>query len=193
MKPAAALAFTLSLAVTPALGHGAHHAATQAESTSRIEQPIPNVMVRDQTGGEVALDRLLGNLDETLVLTFTYTNCTSLCPVVVPQAMKIAHELDDAGQETALVVMTIDPERDGLAEMALHADNLDARDDDRFLSGAPADIFDALRVFGIGSGNLEEHPGLIVVRHRGSGEFIRIVVGNAGTERLMELVRNVGG
>ena len=64
----------------------------------------------DQFGNSAALDQY--NEGKVVVLTFLYTYCPDICPIVAHH-IKSAHERlgDDAG-DVSIVVVSVDPERD---------------------------------------------------------------------------------
>ncbi len=64
----------------------------------------------DQFGRSVSLSQL--NEDRVVVLTFLYTYCPDICPIVAHH-VKRAHDLlgDDVG-DVSIMVVSVDPERD---------------------------------------------------------------------------------
>lgn len=186
MSVAMALATALAMSWAPPVwAHGKHAAVSEAVST--IVGPIPDVPMQDRRGNAIGLADAIGN--GARVITFTYTRCETLCPVVVPIAADIVRALNAQGRPTRLVVLTVDPDNDGVAELAAHADALGADEHDLYLTGRPGEVRRALHYFGITSRTPEDHPPLILTRAAGGGPIIRIVVGDRTTsERIRALM-----
>ena len=65
--------------------------------------------LRDQFENRLSLSDLTGKV---VVLTFLYTNCPDICPVIT-ETLKRAHtQLGDDAQEVRIVAVSVDPERD---------------------------------------------------------------------------------
>lgn len=183
---AAVLTMLLSgLLVLPALSHQARH----VEEISRVSEAVPDVPLVDQHGMAVDLPALLGDAGTTVIVTFTYTRCKSLCPVIVPIAIDAARKLEKERPDVRLVVLTVDPQNDGSAELLAHADAIGAGADDLFVTGEVAGMRRTLAVFGLTSRDPEAHPPLILARQPGRTGFLRIVVGDTSGERILEAIR----
>lgn len=88
--------------------------------------------LRDQFGGEIRLADLRGRV---VVLTFLYTACPDLCPLVAQKLREVDHLLGDRRREVALVAVTVDPERDTPARAAEYSRQWGMLDRWRFLTG----------------------------------------------------------
>ena len=65
--------------------------------------------LRDQFENRLSLSDLTGKV---VVLTFLYTSCPDICPVIT-ETLKRAHtQLGDDAQEVRIVAVSVDPERD---------------------------------------------------------------------------------
>lgn len=73
-------------------------------------RPAPEFILTDYRGETVSLSDLRGKV---VVLTFIYTNCPDVCPVIA-QNLRAAYEQlsEEKRDDVALVVITLDPERD---------------------------------------------------------------------------------
>lgn len=49
---------------------------------------------------------------EVVLLYFGYTFCPDICPATMAELGRIQAELDDAGEEMQVIMITVDPERD---------------------------------------------------------------------------------
>ena len=67
----------------------------------------PHFTLTNQFGQPVSLDAFR---DEVVVLTFLYTNCPDVCPVITSQLREVQAILDS--DETRFVAVSVDPDRD---------------------------------------------------------------------------------
>jgi len=81
----------------------------------RISAPAPSLALVDHEGEKVRLSDLKGRV---VVLTAVYATCGLACPRILGQAKRVVAKLPEA-QQSELVVLgvTLDPERDGVAEL----------------------------------------------------------------------------
>jgi cytochrome oxidase Cu insertion factor (SCO1/SenC/PrrC family) len=164
------------------------------EEITQISDAIPDLELRDQFDRPLPIAATLKDPGLTTVVTFTYTRCKTLCPVVVPMAISIVRKLEEDRVPVQLVVFTVDPAHDQPADMAAHAAVLEASDEDLFVTGDPADMRQLLRFFGLTSTDPEQHPPLIISRSKGAGGYTRMIVGDrTTTQRLLAIIRENGG
>jgi protein SCO1/2 len=71
--------------------------------------PAPNFRLTDQSGTPVALADLRGKV---VVLTFLYTTCPDICPVIAWKMGQVHDGLGARADDVAFVAVTVDPERD---------------------------------------------------------------------------------
>ncbi|MBI4303273.1 MAG: SCO family protein [Chloroflexi bacterium] len=72
--------------------------------------PAPPFELTDQSGQKVSLSQLRG---KTVILTFAYTYCPTVCPLLIYKSQEAVSRLDDSARsKIALVVATVDPQRD---------------------------------------------------------------------------------
>jgi protein SCO1 len=78
-------------------------------------QQAPPFHLIDHRGQEVRLSDLQG---KAVALTFIFTNCPDVCPLIVNR-MRLAYEdlPDNTKENVALVAITVDPERDTVEAM----------------------------------------------------------------------------
>ena len=108
-------------------------------------------MLVDQSNASVTQDALLGHYS---LVTFGYTFCPDICPVV---QQTIAAALDNLGRQADDVVpylITIDPARDTVEVMAEYSKNFHPRL--VALTGTPEQIAQAASVFRIFYGRVSE-------------------------------------
>ncbi|MGH2617850.1 MAG: SCO family protein, partial [Thermomicrobiales bacterium] len=73
-------------------------------------QPAPDFTLTDHRGQTVRLNDFRG---KAVVLTFIYTHCPDVCPLIA-ENLRVAHELlaEESRDDVALLAVTVDPERD---------------------------------------------------------------------------------
>ena len=70
-------------------------------------RPAPEIDLIDQHGKQITLDKLKGR---TLILTFAFAHCKTICPAVVQTTQTSLENF--SAEDTALLIMTLDPWRD---------------------------------------------------------------------------------
>jgi len=118
-RPGRAALVTVGTLVAAGLSAAAGRvwAATRAEAFDpavgvvgdavRIDRPAPALGLVDQHGDTLALERFRG---KPLLVAFAYGHCTTICPVIVHDALEAQRLLGAA--RPPLVIVTLDPWRD---------------------------------------------------------------------------------
>ena len=71
----------------------------------------PNFVLTNQAGRSVSLENLKGDV---VVLTFLYTNCPDVCPIVTSRLREVEELLGPEGNAAQFVAVSVDPERDSV-------------------------------------------------------------------------------
>ena len=105
--------------------------------TDMDQQEAPPFELIDHRGQNVTLDDLQGR---AVALTFIFTNCPDVCPLIINR-MSVAYEQlpDDKKDGIAMVAITVDPERDDPEAMAEYLQTRSVPDPDNWY-GLTADI-----------------------------------------------------
>ncbi len=83
--------------------------------TSLDKTPAPDFTLTDQNGKTVTLSSLHGN---AIALTFIYTNCTDICPLIAQKFHTAYQALSPTVQQhVKLLAVTVDPARDNQAAL----------------------------------------------------------------------------
>ncbi len=72
-------------------------------------EAAPGFFLTNQFGRPVGLDSFR---DSVVVLTFLYTNCPDVCPIVTAQLREVQRNLGADGEDTQFIAVSVDPERD---------------------------------------------------------------------------------
>ncbi len=84
--------------------------------TDMESQEAPSFTLTDHRGNTVTRDDLHG---KAVALTFIFTNCPDVCPLIINRMNVAWDELsDDTKEGVAMVAITVDPERDDPETMA---------------------------------------------------------------------------
>jgi protein SCO1 len=140
------------VALIPGLAVLAWALPVQAHDTAR-EQRLPTIgaapdfALTSQDGARVTLRDLRGKV---VAVTFIYTSCRDVCPLLTEKMAEVQDELGaDFGPKIAFVSITVDPENDNSEALRAYAE---AHGADlggwSFLTGAPASVRDVAHRYG---------------------------------------------
>ena len=141
------IGMVLVVGVTGARAAHSWTIATPAASTFR--RPVrtslmaPAIALVDQAGREVSL----ADLSKSVVVTFAYGHCTTVCPLTVAALREARRE---QRRDMAIVVVTVDPWRDTPDRLPSIARSWNLRPDDLVLSGTVANVSRVLDALGVG-------------------------------------------
>jgi protein SCO1/2 len=97
----------------------------------------PDFSLVDQRGHEVKLGDLRGKV---VALTFLYTSCPDVCPVVTGLFGEAFDKLGDARRKAAFVAVSVDPERDTPERVGQYLEAQRLQDKVLFLTGSRAEL-----------------------------------------------------
>ncbi len=95
-------------------------------------RPARDFALRDQSGRLVRLSALHG---QVVVLTFLYTTCPDVCPLITGKLHEVTELLGDRRKKVAVIAVTVDPERDTAAAVTEYSRRWAMLDRWRFLTG----------------------------------------------------------
>src|SRR5262249_20465172 len=148
----AALLLTLAMLAFPA-GLSAHEAG--GDKRLPVIGPAPNFTLTSQEGKPVSLTDLRGKV---VAVTFIYTECPDICPLLTQKMVEVQDELGpDFGTKIAFVSITLTPERDSPTVLKDYAQFWEAKLDGwSFLTGSPEAVRDVTRRYGVFFANKED-------------------------------------
>lgn len=157
--------------VAGALAHDDHSQhAEQSTTSSQGEDSVVsfiNTPLTDQHGQSVQLEEDLVN-DRIVVMSFIYTSCTTVCPLVSSIMGKVQQELGErVGAEVQLISITVDPQTDTPERLLDYSRHFQNGPGWSWLTGTPQEITDTLKALGTWNVDYINHPPLIMV---GSGD-----------------------
>ncbi|MFO1504109.1 MAG: SCO family protein [Steroidobacteraceae bacterium] len=165
--------------------HAAHRAMMTSPAIARSEHDyaIPKVQLRTETGGMVELARVLAT-DQSVVLNFIYTSCTTICPVMTASLVHMQHLLAGKGPMPSFVSISVDPDFDSPQILKAYAAKSGARW--TFLTGTRPVVMEVLRQFDVWRGSKANHAAVTLLRKAGAAHWTRIE-GLASAEQLAEI------
>lgn len=107
----------------------------------------PDFRLTDQFGQDVALSDLRGRV---VVLTFLYTSCPDVCPLIAGKLGQVHDRLGQRADEVAFVVVTVDPERDTAPRVRQYLEAQRLVNKLTFLTGDHPAVEAVWKAYGIG-------------------------------------------
>lgn len=157
----------------PCHGPGAAAAAaeTGADSSARVE--VPDVELVDQDGKAVRIRPLLLS-GKPVVVSFIFTTCTTICPMISTIVARAQDQLGDrAGRDVRLVSLSVDPGRDTPARLKAYAARHRAGPGWTWLTGDRGAVERVLRGMGAYTPSFADHPPMVLVGD-GKGAWTRL-------------------
>lgn len=105
--------------------------------------PAPLALV-DESGARIYLQEFRGR---PVIITFAYAHCSTVCPLIVKDAVRIRRER--LGGESILLVVTLDPERDTPLRLPAIARQWGLEGDEHVLSGSVSEVLQTLAAWGV--------------------------------------------
>jgi protein SCO1 len=175
---AAAAAFAAGLILAQAVpAHTAHHQPTAAPAAPAPQgKPVTlaDTPLLDQDGRKLRLaSDVVG--DKLVVVSFVFTNCPDVCPVVSQAFAQVQQQLGPlVGEQVRLVSLTVDPARDTPKRLKEYSANFGSQSGWLWLTGEQADVTTALKGFGVHVTQADMHPNVIVIGDARTGRWSRL-------------------
>jgi len=143
----AALVMILALLSSPPLVQ-AHEVAEEEAQRLPTLGAAPDFTLISQDGAEVTLEAFRGKV---VAVTFIYTSCPDVCPMLTDKMARVQDELGaDFGSKIAFLSITVDPEHDTPEVLKEYAEVLDADLAGwSFLTGTPAAVREVAHRYGV--------------------------------------------
>jgi protein SCO1 len=133
----------------------------------------PDVPLVDQDGRAARLPDVV-RPGGAMVVSFVFTTCTTICPVMTATLARLQEALGDGASEVRMVSISIDPENDRPERLRAYARRFHAGKGWSFWTGELADVQAALAAFDVLPREKNAHRPITLVRRAGSAEWIRI-------------------
>ena len=146
-------------------------------------------------GKPFASSRLNG---KPAAIFFGFTNCPDVCPTTLARLVKLRKQLGQGDDALSIVFVTVDPERDGPAEVGSFARLFNAPVIG--LTGSTADIERVKKQFGVFSQKVDQPGGSYSVDHTASvflmdrnGKFVATLSPEEGDQVALAKLRRLVG
>jgi protein SCO1/2 len=149
-------------------------APAPALDSSQVDVTLVDAPLVDQDGRSVRLAAdVVG--DHLVVVSFVYTSCTTVCPIISARLTRLQERLGDRlGREVRLVSLSIDPRRDTPARLKAYAARHRAGPYWLHLTGRPEAVEQVLRGLGAYTASFAEHAPLTLVGDGRTGRWTRL-------------------
>jgi protein SCO1/2 len=132
-------------------------------------RPSPDFRLTDQDGKTVGLGDLAG---KAVALTFLYSSCPDTCPLLAAKLRQVHDQLGDDAARVELVVISVDPERDTVDQLATFTRTMGMEGRWRFLTGPRQALGPVWAAYGIGvlpgpAGTIGHTDALFVLDRQG--------------------------
>jgi protein SCO1/2 len=167
------LALCMPRAWSHGAGHDGHAAKAPASVTGKPVKPADAQLV-DQDGRmlRLASDAFA---DKVVVVSFVYTNCSDVCPMVSHTFARLQESLAPLMEKKVrLVSLTVDPVRDTPARLKEYSAHFAPMPGWLWLTGDVSNVAAALQSLGIHITKPENHPAQILVGDPKSGRWTRL-------------------
>ena len=168
----------LAVGIGQALAHSAdehagHDMQPKSVSPESTQVKFADVALVDQNGQTVRLEKDLVS-NKIVVMSFIYTSCTTVCPVVSSIMGKVQKQLGArVGTEVQLVSISIDPQREEAKRLNDYARSLQNGPGWSWLTGTTQSVNETLKGLGTFSGDFKNHAPLILVGDGNSRHWTR--------------------
>ncbi|KVZ52654.1 hypothetical protein WL18_29430 [Burkholderia ubonensis] len=166
-----------------------HHAVAPGTTHSMADYALPPVeLVRDDGKTVSLVDEL--NDGRPVILTFIYTSCTTICPMISQTLERLQGELGSDRDKVHVVSISIDPEEDTPARLRAYAARFDAGPEWQHYTGTVDASIAAQRAFNVYRGDKMNHAPVAFLRAAPGRQWMRID-GFATPSELLAAYRDV--
>jgi protein SCO1/2 len=116
----------------------------------------PDFTLSDQSGSATTLSSLRGR---PVVLTFVYTRCVDVCPLIAANLHQVYRSLGTEAQQIEILAVTVDPEGDTPENIRQFLDQRGLTEEWRFLTGARDELAVVWSTY-----HIDAQPGTLVAR-----------------------------
>ncbi len=110
--------------------------------------PAPDFRLTDQFGKQVSLSQFKG---KPVVLTFLYTHCPDVCPLIAEQLHSVMLDLGKDAQRVGVLAVSVDPQRDTIASALAFSQTHKMTSYWHFLVGTEAQLSPVWTAYSIGA------------------------------------------
>jgi protein SCO1/2 len=169
--------------------HAHHHMMKGTTTTSTADYTLPAVTLVRDDGQTVSLKNEVDD-GRPVVLTFIYTTCTSICPMISQTLSQLQSELGADRDKVHLVSISIDPEQDTPERLREYAKKFGAGPEWQHYTGTVAASVATQRAFNVYRGDKMNHQPVILLRAAPGKPWLRFG-GFATADDLLHAYQNM--
>lgn len=173
IAPAAHAVATGASAVDAPDPHARHHHMMSEITRSTVDYALPTVSLVREDGKAVSLINEL-NDGRPVILTFIYTTCTSICPMISQTLSQLQSDLGSDRDKVHMVSISIDPEQDTPARLREYAKKYGAGPEWQHYTGTVAASIATQRAFDVYRGDKMNHNPVTLLRAAPGKPWLRI-------------------
>jgi cytochrome oxidase Cu insertion factor (SCO1/SenC/PrrC family) len=169
---------------TAASGHAGQSAAAQQQHAAEANPDLdpgtalggtaaPDFRLTNQFGQQLSLSAFRGKV---VILAFTDSECTTICPLTTVSMLEAKQLLGRAGQDVQLLGVDANPDATAVSDVMAYSRSHAMVNQWDFLTGSPAQLHAVWKAYGIyvqiQSGQVDHTPALFVINQRGQEEEV---------------------
>ncbi|WP_409410194.1 SCO family protein [Burkholderia sp. Bp9142] len=158
---------------TEAAGMHMHHAVMPGTVHTMVEYAAPSVQLVRDDGQAVSLVKELDD-GRPVILTFIYTSCTTICPMISQTLEQLQGELGADRDKVHIMSISIDPEADTPERLRTYAARFGAGPEWQHYTGTVDASVAAQRAFNVYRGDKMNHTPVTFVRAAPGQPWLRI-------------------
>jgi protein SCO1/2 len=166
-------------AATPPAGAQGEQEEKAARPERRLDEEYQRKYFTDlplltQDGKEIRFytDMLRGKV---VLISFIYTNCTDVCPILMPNLVRIQELLKErSGRDVFLISISVDPESDSPEELKRYGEKYGAKPGWTFLTGKKENIDWVVYKLGQYTEDFEDHTMLFLLGDVKNGRWAKM-------------------
>ncbi|WP_423759968.1 SCO family protein [Burkholderia sp. NLJ2] len=160
-------------ATATAAGMHMHHVVMPGTMHTTAQYTLPTVdLVRDD-GKTVSLVKEVDD-GRPVILTFIYTTCTTICPMISQTLERLQGELGPDRDKVHIVSISIDPEQDTPERLKAYAAHFEAGPEWQHYTGTVEASIAAQRAFNVFRGDKMAHTPVTFMRAAPGQPWLRI-------------------
>jgi protein SCO1/2 len=150
-----------------------HHSMTRDVKVSHVPYEVPPITLVRTDGRAVDLKSELDD-GRAVVMTFIYTTCTSICPVITQTLEQLQDKLGAQITHVHLVSITIDPENDTPARLREYAAKFGAGPEWQYYTGTVDASIAAQKAFNVYREDKMDHNPVVLLRAAPGKPWLRV-------------------
>ncbi|WP_187293246.1 SCO family protein [Burkholderia cepacia] len=158
---------------TAVAGMHMHHAVTPGTVHTMVQYAVPSVQLVRDDGQAVSLAKELDD-GRPVILTFIYTSCTTICPMISQTLEQLQGELGADRSKVHIMSISIDPEADTPERLRTYAARFGAGPEWQHYTGTVDASVAAQRAFNVYRGDKMNHTPVTFVRAAPGQPWLRI-------------------